>query len=633
MENNKQTNIVEDSVVEDSASNRTETDNEQELLLKIEELDDAWNDLTIKRRDLYNQKNSMEQQAVVLKREKIKQQKSLRKLKSAKAFSVFMLYFVAVIAACVVYYYENANYYINQSELSDRYNEQIYALEISYDNMLQQINKLQEDIAQQEEVLAQQKLVEQQISIKEVLASQGGLSGIADTVLTEENRKELDTYIASLNRYPTQRIQQKKIDDVYYYEVVHKYELGKYLLSGAGNSVVYPGAIIRGDSLMQGSADYSLISLERTPITLTCSCGGYVRLEDVSYGNVNEAIKQLWNESNSGYSEKWEYSLSSVKNEESLKMSLGIGAASVGSVNFGINQKESKSTIAITYTETYFSVAAEPLSSAAQYFQSGCDLEKLGNYEPAYVSSVDYGRRIVVLVTTELSEAELNAKLAANFQGVDIRADIGYIKKEIDSSCKIYCYGGDSAKTLRLINSNDSSGGLKGWWDELINGKPSDVSDLNQMITPNDSFINPVPLEYHLNYLSDNSSVPAIAIINDNIILKETARLVTFTLEGDIPGTFRLSESTNALGYVVDDTNQIQIDKKGRTSGEIQFIWDSSNPSSLTGFFNDSSFSCSLAEIPGETKYEKELVHESGWFSDKSTKLYIYISNAVYETQ
>lgn len=407
------------------------------------------------------------------------------------------------------------------------------------------------------------------------------------------------------------------------------------MLVDSGNFTVYPGAIIRGDSLMQGTADYSLVSQKQAPITLVCSRGGSVRLEDVSYGTVKEAVDQLWNASNSGYSEKWEYSLHSVKNEESLKMSLGIGAAS-NSINFGVSQKENKSIIAITFTETYFSVGIEPLSSATQYFQYGCDLEKLGNYEPAYVSSVDYGRMRVVLITTKLSESELNAKLAANIQGVDIDADIGYIQTNIDGNCQIYGYGGDSAKALHLIdsgsNENKSSGGIKGWWDELINGKAetSAVNDINETIVSDDSLTNPMPLAYHLNYLSDNSSVPTIAIINDDIILKETARLVTLTLEGNIEGTFRLSDSADAIGYVVN-TDQIQITQKGETSGEIQFIWDSSNPSSLTGFFNDSSFSCSLAEIPEETDYRDVLGYDSGLFSQKVAIVNIYISNAIYE--
>lgn len=618
----QENSIVQSTVVENKAPDRSKTDSDKELLLKIEELNDAWSDLQIKRRNLYNQKNAMDKDVEALNKGKKEEQKKFRKLKSSKESTIFSLCFLVVFLAAVAGYFGHEYYNTRRSELFNSHNEKIKALDSSRDNLVQQVNNLQEDIKQQ-------KITEQQTSLKEERASQGGLSDITDTVLAEENRKELDTHIAALKRHPTQRIQEKELDGVSYYEVVQKYDLEKYMLSDSGNPAVYPGAIVRGDSLMQGSAEYSLVSQERTPITLVCSRGGKsVRIENVSYGTVKEAVEQLWNESNSGYSEKWEYSLHSVTNEESLNMSLGVGVAGVGGIKLNSKQKESTSTIAITYTETYFSVAVEPLSSASQYFQLGTDLESLGNYEPAYVSSVDYGRKIIVLVTANLSESELGAELSANINGVDIGADIGYIKKNIDSSCKIYCYGGDSAKTLQAINYDEPSGGLKGWWDELINGKADDVSGFNQMIASDDSFINPVPLSYHLNYLSDNSSVPAIAILNDNIILKETARLVTLTLVGNKEGTFRLSDSANAIGYVVN-TDQIQIDKKGQTSGEIQFIWDSSNPDSLTGFFNDSKFSYSLAKIP-EGGYTSELAKKNG-LSSKSTKLNINISNAIYE--
>ncbi|MCM1048464.1 MAG: thiol-activated cytolysin family protein [Clostridiales bacterium] len=615
-----------------NVGNESENGKEQELFLKIEELNDAWNELNIKRHNLYNQKNSMDKQAAALNSEKIKQQTRLRKLKSSKAFVVFMLYFVAVMIGGAVLKYENTDYSANKSMLSSSHNEKINALDNSRDNMIQQINDLQEDIAKREEVLAQQKLANQQLSIKEELASQGGLSGVTDTVLTEENRKELDAYIASLNRYPTKRIQQKKIDDVYYYEVVQKYDLDKYRLSDSGNPVIYPGAIIRGDSLMQGSPDYSLVSQERTPITLTCSRGGSVQLEDVNYGTVKEAVAQLWNDAIHEYADKWEYALRYVRDEESLNMSLGIGVNGVGSVNFGISQKESTSTMAIIYTETFFTVATEPLSSATSYFQSGSDLEYLGNYEPAYVSSVDYGRMIIVLVTAEMSESELNAGLSATVKGVDIGVDIENIKKELKGTCKICSYGGDSAKTLQVVSDDERSGGLKGWWDDLINGKTSEISGYNQIITADDSYTNPVPLSYRLNYLSDNSSVPAVAIINDNIILKDTARLVTITLEGDLAGTFKLSDSADAIGYVVD-TDQIQITKKGETSGEIQFVWDSSNPNHLTGTFNGTLVSLPLEEIPEGTKSREHEFYSGSGFFKKSTFLNIHISSAIYDMQ
>lgn len=575
---------------------------------QIDELNNALDDITIARQSLFNKKNDIDQQVKALNREKKKQQKVLSRLES-KAYRIFMfIFFIVVPLIFVILVYAYRSYNEDKDALRMDYEEQISILDNSLNELMQQRNDL----------------------LKDQIVSQSEHSDTITTILTEDTRKELDAYIASLNRYPTQRVKQKELDGISYYEVVQKYDLGQYMLNDSSNSVIYPGAILRGDSLMQGTTNYALVSQERAPMTLVCSHNGNaVRLENISYGTVKEAVGQLWNKSDCKYAEKWEYSIHSIQNEEGLNLSLGIGGGPFSS-SIGVSQTENTSTIAIAFTETYFSVTAEPMSSATEYFQTGCDLKSLGSYEPAYVSSVDYGRRIVVLITTELSESEIKAKLAANIHGVDIGADIGYIKKEIDSNCKIYCYGGDSAKTSQVIDNDEDKGGIINWWNELIHGKPSDISGFNQMIATDDSLTNPVPLAYHLNYLSDNSSVPAVAIMNDNIILAKTARLVTLTLEGNLPGTFRISDSANAMGYVVN-TNQIQITQKGETSGEIQFIWDSSNPASLTGFFNDSPFSCSLAELPEETDYVYPLSTEEDFFSSESTNVHIYISNAIYE--
>lgn len=610
---------------------------EQEWSEKIHELDDALDDIEIARRVLHEQRINLDQQVKLREREKKARQKTLSRLKAKTAFMIFLFHDFIIILLCGIFIYEFTHYTESRDALDSYYNNQLQAWDTEIDNLTQEKETLIQQKTDFQNALMAQEQAANLAAQKEHVSSQNEQSDTVNTILTEDTRKELDAYIASLSRHPSQRVARRQFDGIPYYEVVHKYDLGQYLLSDASNSTIYPGAILRGDSLMQGPANYALVSQERAPLKLVCSHdGSSIQLENVSYGTVTEAIGQLWNESNRQYAQNWDYSLRSIRNEEELNLSLGIGVGSTNvSVKLGLDlsHTETSSTVAITFTETYFTVSAEPLKNATEYFQTGCDLKSLGAYEPAYVSSVDYGRRLVVLVTTEMSEDELKASLGANIKCVDIGADIGYIRRKIDSGCKIYCYGGDSAKTLQAINQNESDGGLKGWWDKLIYGKASDISNLNQMITTDDSLINPVPLAYHLNYLSDNSSVPATVILNDDIVLAETARLVTLTLEGNLPGTFKLSDSADAIGYVVN-TDSIQIDKKGNTSGEIQFIWDSSTSAPLTWFFNGSQESFSLAEIleaSDSTDTVIPLDFGNVFLSIKSTELHIHISDAVYE--
>ncbi|MDE7340134.1 MAG: thiol-activated cytolysin family protein [Lachnospiraceae bacterium] len=627
-------NALEDDVTENHVSENTiskefSANTDDELFKKIDELNNALDDIDIARRILYEQRTALDQQVKLQEQEKRKRLKTLSRLKSKNTFMIFLFNFFMIILLYNIFHYEFMYYTENRDTLYSDYNEHIAALDAAIGDLTQEKENIIQQKSNLQNTLMEQEQAAQLAAQKEHISSQNERSDTTNTILTEDSRKELDAYIASLNRYPSQRVARKQFDGISYYEVVQKYDMEQYMLSDSGNSTIYPGAILRGDSLMQGTTNYTLISQDRTPITLVCSHdGSSVQLENVSYGTVKEAVERLWNESNREYAEKWDYSIRSVQNEESLNLSLGISRNSAN-LGLGISHTETSSSMAIIFTETYFSVSAEPLKSATQYFQSGCDLKSLGEYEPAYVSSVDYGRRIVVLVTTEMSESELKANLGTNISGIDIGADLSYIKKEIDSGCKICCYGGDSAKTLQAIDNNEANGGLKGWWNEFINGKANDASGFNQMIATDDSLANPVPLAYRLNYLSDNSSVPAVAILNDDIVLAETARLVTLTLEGNLPGTFRLSDSAGAIGYVVN-TDQIQITEDGETSGEIQFIWDSSTSAPLTGFFKDSQVSYSLAEMSEKADSIYRLGTD-GLFSQKSTDLHIHISDAVYE--
>lgn len=602
-------------IQDDNAPEKVLTDSQ--LQREVDELDDALDKLAADRKALQERQLSLGKQIEKLKKD-IKKHK--RKLSGRNVLSVgtaFLRIIITVLLCVGLIYSIQSSITIAESNLSAGKDEIL----LNHYAKISVINESINDLTQQRNKL-----------LKELIASRSDRLSVASTVLTEQNREELDDYVASLRRYPTKRLEQKRYEGVSYYQVAHRYDMDGYLLSDAGNSSVYPGAVLRGDSLMQGTTNYALIAQNRKPMTLTCSRGGNsIRLEDGSYGAVTHAVEQLWTESNPEYSQKWEYSVHSTQNEEELKLNLGISAG-VGSASLGVSHTDKTSTMAINFTETYFSIVAEPQTGATQYFQDGYDLKSLGDYEPAYVSSVDYGRRLVVLVTTELSEDELNAKLGANIRGVDIGAAIEYIKKNIDSNYRMCVYGGDSAKSLQLIDSNES-GGIKGWWDKILTGKSDVIDDVGNAIAEDDSLINPVPLAYHLKYLSDNSAVPAAAILNEDIILAENAKLVTITLEGGdkaVPGVFRLDNSVGTIGYVLDK-DWIRIAKKGETSGEIQFIWDSSRSASLIGYFNDKLVTFSLKELPTEADNIFELASKGSLFSTTKTDIHIYISDAVYE--
>ena len=159
----------------------------------------------------------------------------------------------------------------------------------------------------------------------------------------------------------------------------------------------------------------------------------------------------------------------------------------------------------------------------------------MGSYEPAYVSSVDYGRKIILLVSGELSEQELSAKVNGLIKGVQIGAAISNVKKDEQLDLQIMTYGG--ADMSSVLQSSDKNKGIVGEFREWLWGSndTEGIADrLNDFLANRDTLINPVPLSYRLKYLSDNAQVPAMYINEEEIALADNAQLITLSASEEL---------------------------------------------------------------------------------------------------
>lgn len=400
-----------------------------------------------------------------------------------------------------------------------------------------------------------------------------------------------DDYIAGLKRYQSKSVELKEHRDGYtYYDVVKTKNLGEYMLNRAGNTVIYPGAVFRGDSLMQGTTDYTLVTQKRTPMTLSCNPGGKsLQIEDITYGTVSAAVEKFCKETGLKC-QQCEYRYYSGHDESYLGGGFGAGGEYKGiSADAGVSggSTEENSRIFLIFTETYFTVKAEPFDRASKYFQiqNVEELESFGEYEPAYVSSVDYGRILVADIQSSKSEQELMGEIDAGTKAYDLNANgfFHYFSGKNDFDCRVYCYGGDLGKSYEEVKITEDN--------------------IHQLVAADEALVNPVPVAYHLNYISDNSAVPAMQIAEADEIRKENAKLVTITLEGKhMEGTFQLDDTT--AGSVIN-TDQIKITKKGKATEDIRFIWDTQSAEpELKGSFNGEEVIFSLEGIPMEEDQE-----------------------------
>lgn len=338
--------------------------------------------------------------------------------------------------------------------------------------------------------------------------------------------EDVNTYIAALKR-------QKLGKDVTTFGKVScitnttGYELSEYIIAGDGNIVIFPGAVLKGDSLFQGTADYTLLPLERSAMSLTSNQpGGYsAQVENVNYQSISEILNKCADKNEGQNAQKWNYYMQVIKSTEELEANLGIRLPlNQAGIEFGDSEKIELSSVAVIYRQTYYTVSVEPKRNAADYFTNEADMTVFGEYEPAYVSSVDYGRMVVVLTQGNMSEEELGAKVNACIKGVSIGAGLTNLRMDTSLTSNIYQFGGEQKDVGMIMDTSEKTSGLAEKWNEFWSGSESrDTVEtrINDFISTDAPAVNPVPIAYTLKYLSDNSYVPAMVILDREFEFEE----------------------------------------------------------------------------------------------------------------
>lgn len=360
---------------------------------------------------------------------------------------------------------------------------------------------------------------------------------ITSCIVTPENAAAANDYISSLYKRPLDKVLYDSFMGKPYYLITDILTLDRYPFPVTAGNTVFPGAIIKGDSLF--TSNCTVLAAEQTPISLMSNQtdGKPVTVTDPNYTNVTIALNEYAKEYTGDFSKEWSYTVQSASTTQELNFTLGIGSDKTAGLDISHNSSTQLNTVAIVYSQIYYTVSAEPKSSAADYFKEGIDLKTLGSYAPAYVSSVDYGRKIILTVSGNLSKQELSAKVSANISGVDIGAGIEKINQDKELSCRLYSYGGEDISWI-LQTSDTETDTKVGFWESIVklvnpgsadDAEESVIDKLNDFLGSDGSLVNPVPISYTLKYLSDNAIVPAMYITREFILGAENAQIINIS--------------------------------------------------------------------------------------------------------
>lgn len=203
-------------------------------------------------------------------------------------------------------------------------------------------------------------------------------------------------------------------------EVVRKQQVLSpvQLIDGSLSEVVYPGCVLRGDAFMEG--EYTPIAVKNPqPITLSASLNGkdlnVSQTAIPTLSNVRQAINNLMypNVGEINYqnaSSYIDYSSNEVTTTESFNKTFQIHTkvnvlAGIIKAKFGFETRKfslnKKHYVLVKARQQFYNISVDP----KQVDQWG-EMENVGEYEPVYISSVDYGRVVSFLVeTTESADS------------------------------------------------------------------------------------------------------------------------------------------------------------------------------------------------------------------------------------
>ncbi len=283
----------------------------------------------------------------------------------------------------------------------------------------------------------------------------------------------------------------------------------------------FPGVMLKGDSFLAGKLDPVVLEKGFNDITLSTTFKGKVVIsKDVEPGKVsdfrnftNDLIAKQDGKIDFDYvPAKLQYDSSLVMDESSLKKSLGIhfdvdvealkGIVKVnGQLGYDWTKtdKSAKKNIVVSFRQILYSVSVDT-KHWTKWFEGEVKAEDFGEYEPVYISTIDYGRAGYVVIQTDEKTEEiahkfkLGVEAAGNIEGVTVGGGLGLeynqkLEKLFkDKKVKVVIFGGS---TDLVVDINDYASFRK----------YMRMSDTKELVK------SAAPISYKVRRLRDNTEV------------------------------------------------------------------------------------------------------------------------------
>lgn len=347
------------------------------------------------------------------------------------------------------------------------------------------------------------------------------ITSLSSLVLPAEDHSEVSTSNEEVRNIPA------AVNVCTYTEISETSHFDNLVSFDPNADALWPGALVQGQSLSLGLL--SPIGGQRAPGTVTLTNARidgaepsefvYSRpLASPSLASAQDAIQEILTAESVQFAAKMAYKAHQANSLQEASLKAGISAQFVGNsleTAFGKDWMQSETTFLIDFTQAYYTVSFEAPPEPSAFFAPSTTVNELkpfmfeGN-PPGYVSSVTYGRRLLVKFESAESSEKVSAALDATFSwgvsGGDFSLSLEEQQTLQNTKMTLLALGGSADSAVSIIEPDqggdedqDKAALLQGYFQEGANFSPASVG---------------VPLSYTVRYLSNYQPL-AVASANN----------------------------------------------------------------------------------------------------------------------
>ena len=279
------------------------------------------------------------------------------------------------------------------------------------------------------------------------------------------------------------------------------------------NGVLYPGALVYGNgNMLDGLPDP--ISIYRGPMILSVDLPGIgdkgtMLVKEPSNSSVQAELDkalEYWNENtyDGGYTIASQSSsvTATFFSSEQMSMDLGMNVKWAGNSvasQLNISSSSQRKVATKVFKQIFYTVSMNTPLEKSSVFRNDVTLSDIQNAvdsdnPPAYVSSVSYGRIIMVKIESNSSDLSVDLEAVLDYASSESEVDSEYDQILRSSSVTVVTIGGNAEATSELNNIGTNQQG-NGYLMDVITGKNAVYGRDNPGL----------PISYTIRYLKDNA--------------------------------------------------------------------------------------------------------------------------------